>query len=386
VIFIEFQMVVFYCKGIASVLLSEIKFVLLETMFAQVHIPELLRPEELDQYLDRGWFRMGQTIFTTNFLNFKNHFYSAIWLRIPLPEFSTEKTQQKLSKKNDAFRIEIQQASITPEKEALFFVYKQNIPFEASASLQTLLFGKASHNIYNTQEINIYDDCKLIATGIFDLGKTSAAGISSIYDPAYKKYSLGKYLIYLKIAYCKKLGLEYFYPGYFVPGYSLFDYKLEIGKSALQYLEFTTSKWNSITSFNSASSPLQQMQDKLLHLQKVLLKNGVASQILYYEFFDANLIPELEGIVLFDFPIFLFCSGLSGETPVIFDVRDQQYHCVKCKSVWASTTPNTPDGLYSSHVLKLDHGIFSSEIPELMAATLMDQSKTEGKILRENLF
>ena len=355
-------------------------------MFAQVHCPEILPPEELDHYLGRGWFRMGQTIFTTNFLNFKNHFYSAIWLRIPLSEFSTEKTQQKLFKKNEAFRIEIQQAAITPEKEALFSVYKQNIPFEASASLQTLLFGKASHNIYNTQEINIYDGCKLIATGIFDIGKTSAAGISSIYDPAYRKYSLGKYLIYLKIAYCKKLGLEYFYPGYFVPGYSLFDYKLEIGKSVLQYLEFTTAEWKSISTFDKASSPLQQMQDKLQYLQKVLLKNGIESQILHYEFFDANLIPELEGIVLFDFPIFLCCSGLSGETPVIFDVRDQQYHCVKCKSVWASTTSNAPEGLYSSHVFKSDYGVFASEIPELMAATLMDQLKTEGKILREDLF
>ncbi len=89
---------------------------------------------------------------------------------------------------------------------------------------------------------------------------------------------------------------------------------------------------------------------------------------------------------MFDFPVFLVCAGLSGETPVIFDIRDQQYHCVKCKSVWASTSADTPQGLYSSHVLKLDHDVFSSEIPELMAASLMDQVKTEGRILRENLF
>lgn len=353
-------------------------------MFAQVHCPEILKPEELDQYLERGWFRMGQTIFTTNFLNFKSNFYSAIWLRIPLTEFLMDKTQQKLSKKNKTFRVEIQRASITPEKETLFSIYKKNIRFEASASLHTLLFGKASHNIYNTHEINIYDGHQLIATGFFDIGKFSAAGISSFYNPAYKKYSLGKYLIYLKIMYCKKMGLRYFYPGYFVPGYSLFDYKLEIGRPILQYLEFTSSKWKSIANFSRALSPLQLMEDKLHILQKILIKNGVESKILKYEFFDANLIPELEGIVLFDFPIFLSCAGLSEENPIVFDIRDHQYHWIKCKSVWASTSVSNPEDIYSTHVLKFDHGLFSSEMLEQISSVIMNELKSEGKILRAN--
>ena len=171
-------------------------------MFAEVHCPGILTPEELDHYLAHGWFRMGQTIFTTNFLNFKSNFYSALWLRIPLEDFSTDNTQQKLIKRNNRFRVEIQRASVTPIKEALFARYKQHISFEASASLHTLLFGKASTDIYNTQEVNIYHHDKLIASGFFDLGNTSAAGIASFYDPEYKKFSLGKHLIYLKIAYC----------------------------------------------------------------------------------------------------------------------------------------------------------------------------------------
>ena len=351
-------------------------------MFAQVHCPDLLAPEELDQYLERGWFRMGQTIFTTNFLNFKNHFYSAIWLRIPLGEFTRDKTHQKLLKKNQSFRIQIQPATITPEKEALFSTYRKSISFEASASIHTLLFGKGNHNIYNTQEINLFDGDKLIASGFFDLGKKSAAGISSFYDPAYKKYTLGKYLIYLKVEYCKKIGLQYFYPGYFVPGYSLFDYKLEIGKPALQYLEFTSSNWKPVAGFSKALAPLQMMIDKLQLLQNLLMKNGIESKILRYEFFDANLIPELEGIVLFDFPIFLSCIGLSEENPIVFDVRDSHYHWIKCKSVWASTSVSNPEDTYSSHVFKFDHGMFSAELPDAMGAVIADELRAQGKMLR----
>jgi len=353
-------------------------------MFAQVNCPEILQPEELDQYLTRGWFRMGQTIFTTNFLNFKSNFYSAIWLRIPLREFPQDKKQQDLFRKNKAFRVEIRRASITPEKEALFSRYKKNLSFEASASLHTLLFGRVSRDIYNTHEISIYDNRQLIATGFFDIGSVSAAGITSFYDPLYKKYSLGKYLIHLKIEYSKKNELQYFYPGYFVPGYPLFDYKLDIGRPVLQYFEFTSSQWKPIANFSRAFSPLQLMYDKLYALQNVLLRNGIECKILKYEFFDANLIPELENIVLFDFPIFLSCHKLSEETPIVFDIRDQQYHWIKCRSVWASTSASNPEDIYSSHVLKFDHDLFSAEIPDQISTIIIDELRSQGKIISAN--
>ena len=350
-------------------------------MFAEVHCPRVLHPDELDQYLARGWFRMGQTIFTTNFLNFKSHFYSAVWLRIPLPEFVADKTGQKLLKKNAHFRIEIRQASITAEKEHLFSAYKKNISFEASSTLNTLLYGKAAYNIYSTSEISLFDENKLIAVGFFDMGQTSAAGIASFYDPAYKKFSLGKYLIYLKIDYCKKLGLQFFYPGYFVPGYSRFDYKLRIGESILQYLEFPSLKWRAFSSFKRASSPIHVMQEKLSLLSIQLKRSGLESRILKYEFFDANLIPELEGIVLFDFPIFLTCLGLPEEMPIVYDVRDQQYHLIKCRSVWASTGTGSSKDLYASHVFKFDHGMFSTGHPEAMAFEILREFNSVGRIV-----
>ncbi len=69
--------------------------------------------------------------------------------------------------------------------------------------------------------------------------------VSSIYDPAYKKYSLGKFMIYEKMLYCKDENFSYFYPGYFVPGYTMFDYKLEIGKPAIEYFDVHKKEWRS---------------------------------------------------------------------------------------------------------------------------------------------
>lgn len=202
-----------------------------------------LEPAQLDIFLSLGWFRMQQTIFTTDSLYFNDQVYDAIWLRVRLHDFEPDKKYKKLSEKNNRFRTEIKRLNITPAHEALYDSYKKGISFEGASSLHSLLYGKSDYNVYNTQMINVYDGNILIGTGCFDTGKESAAGIYSIFDPAYKKFSLGKYMIYEKMQYCKRKNFSYFYPGYFVPGYPAFDYKLEIGKPAIDYLDPLQKKW-----------------------------------------------------------------------------------------------------------------------------------------------
>ena len=60
-------------------------------MFVEIEYPDKLLPAQLDDYLSKGWFRMRQTIFTTNFLHFRHQFYSAIWLRISLDNYLFDK-------------------------------------------------------------------------------------------------------------------------------------------------------------------------------------------------------------------------------------------------------------------------------------------------------
>ena len=203
-----------------------------------------LEPAQLDGFLSLGWFRMQQTIFTTNFLYFDDRVYDAVWLRIRLHDLEPDKKYKILSKQNSRFSTEIKKMEISPAHELLYNYYKESISFEGASSLHSLLYGKSDFNAYNTYMINLYDGDALVGTGCFDLGKNSAAGICSIYHPAYKKFSLGKYMIYEKLQYCKRENLAYFYPGYFVPGYPTFDYKLEIGKPAIDYFDPVQKKWH----------------------------------------------------------------------------------------------------------------------------------------------
>lgn len=344
-------------------------------MFAEAKYPEKIDPEELDNYLEQGWFRMDQTMFTTNFLNVNNKIFSAIWLRVDLPDFSPSKTQQKLLKQNVRFQVSIQKASLTEEKEALFTRYKQGISFEASSSLRYLLYGNSNNtkSIYDTYEVTMHDGDLLIAAGFFDIGDRSAAGINSFYDPAYKKYSLGKFLIYQKMIYCQQLGLQYFYPGYFVPGYSVFDYKLDVGKKSLQYLQVHTQQWAPIEEFEHQLTPYQQMQFQLQLLRTALNEMRIDGKIWQYKFFDANLYPDFAELQLFDFPLFLDCFEASNPNiiPVIvYDIRDQRYHWLHCRAVGKNSIPEIMPSIYAAYLLKIESEIFSAETPLELAGIL----------------
>ena len=341
-------------------------------MFVDVNCPDRLEPAALDNYLERGWFRMGQTIFTTNWLNFRDTFYSAIWLRVLLHEYAADTTQKKLMQRNSRFRTEVGPATITVEKELLYVRYKQSVPFEASASLHNLLFGNSDHNIFDTFEVDVYDNGKLIAAGFFDLGRESAMGISSIYDPDYKKYSLGKHLIYSKMMFCKERNMRYFYPGYFVPGYRSFDYKLEIGRPFIEYLQLQTNSWLPLSVFKNDKVPIKQVVSRLNELKSLLATSGVTSEVLYYDYFYANQTPELSGSELLDFPAFLVTErSLNEWAIVVFDVRYDKYYLLKCYPVLTPPSPAVMPGYYSDYVLKSEETLFATASVEAMGAVFV---------------
>ncbi len=328
-----------------------------DLMFAKAISPVELTPAQLDIYLQQGWFRMGQSIFTTHFIRFKNQLFSTIWLRIALHQFLPDAVQIKLSKKNNGFTSVIQPATLTEEKEDLYSRYRAQRSFNPSPSLRELLLGESSlHSIYQTYEVAIRDEGKLIAVGFFDMGETSAAGIVSIYDPAYKKYSLGKYLIYLKIQYCQSLGLQYFYPGYFVPGYSLFDYKLSIGRGALEFFALNDKQWLPVNHFSQQHIAINKMQVMLQNVEQDLTVLEVETVIVNYEFFDVALLPDLREAGLFDFPVFLHKSVSSfngSELLLVFDVRDSLFYLFWCVPVWQVETANPDKNFYSTYFLKI---------------------------------
>ena len=215
-------------------------------VYHQTLAPDFLSPNELDQLLSIGWYRMHQTIFTTSHLRNDEKYYRVYWLRYPLAEIREHPSHRRIRNSNQSFHYAIDDfTEIQPDHEELYSRYRASIDFQGALSIEQCLFGDngVERNIYQTKCISVYDHEKLIACGYFDLGKLAGTSILHCFDPAYKNKSLGKYMMLLTMDYLNLAGFDLYYPGYLVSGIPKMDYKLFIGKEATQYYEPGSKTW-----------------------------------------------------------------------------------------------------------------------------------------------
>jgi arginine-tRNA-protein transferase len=185
----------------------------------------------LDSFLAQGCYRMRQDIFTTDLIWDNHNIYRVFWLRYPLDNFYFDSKAQKLLAANNSFEINSRNFFIDKEIEGLYKLYLDKVNFDAPPTLQDFLFGDTfienlDHNLFDSEIIEVRENGKLVAAGIYDKGSTAIAGIMNFYDPAYRKYSLGKYLMLLKMQNAIKNKIQFYYPGYIAYGYNKFNYKL----------------------------------------------------------------------------------------------------------------------------------------------------------------
>ncbi len=201
-----------------------------------------IKGELLDSYLQSGWYRYGNKIFTINSFSENDKNYEVFWLRYNVNKITKSRSVKELIKNNRGFDLKIIPFKLTAELEALHNDYFDSIDFLTTSSLTTML-EDIRRDIYDTYLIEMRDNKKLIAAGIFDMGKNAIAGIKNIYHPDYKKYGLGKYLMIVKYHYCLENNIQWYYPGYFSPEYKKFDYKLFLDKKATEVFLPNESSW-----------------------------------------------------------------------------------------------------------------------------------------------
>ena len=201
----------------------------------------------LDYYLSQGYYRMGQNLFTCQFLPLETGLYTTHWLRLAVAHAAYGPKQRRLLRLNERFGVAVRPFRLTPEYEELYARYYAAIDFEANPSLADLLLDGNSHNVFDTSVVEVRDGEQLIAAGVFDSGHDSIAGIVNFYDPAYHKHSLGKYLMLLKLEHARRHQLAYYYPGYLVHNYPKFDYKLFACPAATEVFNARTHQWRSFS-------------------------------------------------------------------------------------------------------------------------------------------
>lgn len=228
-------------------------------IYYQHFYPDAVSPELLDAYLSKGWYRIHQMLITTDLIAKDEEFFAVFWLRYRLADYQHSKKSRKLLEACAQFSSSIDPLQFTDELEELFTKYRQQLDFDMSDSARAYLLGDRTENVFNSQLLTIRDNGKLIAAGCYDKASESLTGILSIYDPAYKKYSLGKVLLLLKLEEALRLQKIYFYPGYLSLHTTKFDYKLFPAINATEVYNRLTDEWQPYGTTN-----LQELHEAML--------------------------------------------------------------------------------------------------------------------------
>ena len=284
---------------------------------------------ELDNYLNHGWYRMGQIIFTCHFLFFENDLYSPIWTRLPLQGYAFRKSLRKLKKNiEQKFRVEIKDGLVDPAKEELYQLYRRNFKGELAPTLLESLQDNSTFNVYNSKSIEVYAGNQLVAFSFFDVGEKSIASIQGIFHPEFARYSLGFYTMIQEIEYGLNRDFHFYYPGYIVPGNDRFDYKLRIGKKEeIEFYNLKTRSWKKFIHFSNKNIPVEVVGKKLTTLGWELSKENIPCQILYYPAYDARIFGNNSERLL-ESPLFLNIFNNLFEQPkfiAYYDIWKEQY-------------------------------------------------------------
>lgn len=208
--------------------------------------------KKLDYFLNQGFYRIGNRIFTTDFAVIDDVYHHVFWLRTNLALVGSNKNIQQYVKKMQPFTISFMPAAITQEAETLFKAYCSVINFDFSESIAHYLLPVEPTPIFDTRMIEVRDKGKLIALGYFDVGQKSIAGIMNMYHPDYKKYSLGKCLMWLKMNFATQHNMDFYYTGYISLQSTKFDYKLFPNSNAVEVFLPQQQIWHAYNNYTKS--------------------------------------------------------------------------------------------------------------------------------------
>ena len=267
--------------------------------------PLFLKPEELDALLERGWFRMRDTVFTTHYYLRDGLLLSTVWLRSDLQNYQFTKSQRrKLRQLHQKYSITFAPLKLTAEHEDLYKKYLTIAKGDRSDTIKNILedvdgliFTSIMQEIRDPEQEN-----RLIAFSIFDIGRESLESIVGIYDPKYSDDSLGVFTMFLEVEYAIQAGYRWYYIGYFTPGFDAFDYKLRLGH--LSFYDPDQKQWFQMQDFSIASLWSTIHIQKLMELCDFLKEKGIQSRIMLNQHYDTIVLNGL-GDRYLDEPIFL---------------------------------------------------------------------------------
>jgi leucyl-tRNA---protein transferase len=311
-------------------------------LHTQVEHPERVSPADLDAYLERGWYRIGQVMVTCRFVwAHDRQLRSAIWTRTPVAAHTPTRNQRRLMRRNlEKFRVVEGPLRPDGEHEALYRRYLRTARGERPRRLYDALLGGHVHDRFATRELAIRDKRgHLVGFSAFDLGERSLQSLMGIYDPAFSADSLGFWSLLLEVEHARALGLTYHYSGYVLPGDPSMDYKLRV--QPIEFLHPDTGRWAPWAEFVSVELPARRLHERLGAARRALGELGVPARVESYHPYEAPVWnPSL--LRAFGHPLALLVRPIERAATldvVAWDLDRRVYDHVVCLRAAARAEP-----------------------------------------------
>jgi len=296
--------------------------------YTRVAFPERVQPDQLDQWLARGWYRMGQAVFTCRFVVHEGVLRSAIWTRVDLQDYRFRTSLRRLIAKTERnFRVRIGRPELTREHERLYLKYRGSLSGDRPADLRALLSCGLPGQAWDSCAVELRDGDRLAAFSIFDLGEESIQSVAGVYDPDFSRMSLGFATMLLEMRFALQRGLRYHYSGYVMPGEPAMDYKLRTG--AVEFYEPETGLWKPWGGIETYTLPTERMHAALRRAQDCLRGRGVQQRLIQYRWYDLSAWnPGVEGCI--EQPLVLLSPAPGGLWAVTWHLDRGRYALQRC--------------------------------------------------------
>lgn len=290
--------------------------------------PSSLPPQRLDTLLAQGWYRIGSRLIRCDYTTSGHDTNGAIWTRVPLEGYTWSKSRRRTRRLIEAdFSVEVGPMCMDQEHEALYQRYLTIAPGERPSTLDDFLYGPGlDQGLFETLEVSIRDGDELIAFSWFDRGERSLQSLIGVFEPDYKRLSLGYYTMLREIQYGIDQGLDYFYAGYVLFGDSAMDYKLRTGH--IECLDRTQDRWLPLNQTSLAAL------DPVGRSRRALERLGLAHRGWSIRSHEHHALgayaPHLAGCVPYPLVLLKSSDPSHGIWGIAWDSVGQTYELMQC--------------------------------------------------------
>lgn len=289
----------------------------------------MLPPEQLDELLATGWYRIGQVMMTCEFVALDHAVEGVLWTRVPLASWRPSRSARRTMRAvEERFTVEVGPCRHDDEHEAVYQRYINHVGGDRSPTLHSFRYGyRPGVDLFNTWEVSLREqDGSLVGFSWFDLGKESLQSLLGAYDPDYSKHHIGLYTLLREVAWGQQQNLRYFYAGYVLGEGATMDYKLRTGH--VEWLDRRVDRWLPWEPDAPRHDPLAESRAQLVRVLD-LLGDDADLTLRDYGPFSVGAAGEHLAACL-AYPVILVRDAPPGVLVLAWDPVAQHFELLRC--------------------------------------------------------